>query len=79
MVINDYYEKSKEKIIGSIENRDEEDFNSINLNFDELYLTKEEFLVLNSEIKNIISKYKEKREKIDIYHMFSICAKGEIK
>ena len=45
----------------------------------ELYLTKEEFLVLNSEIKNIISKYKEKREKTDIYHMFSICAKGEIK
>lgn len=79
MVINDYYEKSKEKIIGSIENRDEEDFKSINLNFDELYLTKEEFLVLNSEIKNIISKYKEKREKTDIYHMFSICAKGEIK
>ena len=79
MVINDYYEKSKEKIISSIENRDEEDFNSINLNFDELYLTKEEFLVLNSEIKNIISKYKEKREKTDIYHMFSICAKGEIK
>lgn len=63
MVINDYYEKSKEKIISSIENRDEEDFNSINLNFDELYLTKEEFLVLNSEIKNIISKYKEKRKK----------------
>ena len=59
--------------------RDEEDFKSINLNFDELYLTKEEFLVLNSEIKNIISKYKEKREKTDIYHMFSICAKGEIK
>lgn len=79
MVINDYYEKSKEKIIGSIENIDEEDFNSINLNFDELYLTKEEFLVLNSEIKNIISKYKEKRKKTDIYHMFSICAKGEIK
>lgn len=79
MVINDYYEKSKEKIISSIENRDEEDFNSINLNFDELYLTKEEFLVLNSEIKNIISKYKEKRKKTDIYHMFSICAKGEIK
>lgn len=78
MVINDYYEKSKEKIISSIQKRDEEDFNS-NLNFDELYLRKEEFLVLNSEIKNIISKYKEKREKTDIYHMFSICAKGEIK
>ena len=89
MVINDYYEKSKEKIIGSIENRDEEDLKSMNneieiegmgkIKFDELYLTKEEFLVLNSEIKNIISKYKEKREKTDIYHMFSICAKGEIK
>lgn len=78
MVINDYYEKSKEKIISSIQKRDEEDFNS-NLNFDELYLRKEEFLVLNSEIKNIISKYKEKREKTDIYHMFSICAKGKIK
>ena len=78
MVINDYYEKSKEKIISSIQKRDEEDFNS-NLNFDEVYLRKEEFLVLNSEIKNIISKYKEKREKTDIYHMFSICAKGEIK
>lgn len=78
MVINDYYEKSKEKIISSIQKRDEEDFNS-NLNFDEVYLRKEEFLVLNSEIKNIISKYKEKREKTDIYHMFSICAKGKIK
>lgn len=78
MVINDYYEKSKEKIISSIQKRDEEDFNS-NLNFDELYLRKEEFLVLNSEIKNIISKYKEKREKTDIYHMVSICAKGKIK
>ena len=78
MVINDYYEKSKEKIISSIQKRDEEDFNS-NLNFDEVYLRKEEFLVLNSEIKNIISKYKEKREETDIYHMFSICAKGKIK
>ncbi|MDO4535615.1 MAG: helix-turn-helix domain-containing protein [Clostridium perfringens] len=73
MVINDYYEKSKEKAIKSIEKSDEDDFNSISLNFDELYLTKEEFLVLNNELKNIISKYKEKKGASEKYHIFSIC------
>ncbi len=77
MVVNDYYEKSKEKTIKSIEERREDNFNNINLNFDELYLTKKEFSVLNNEIKSIISKYKEKKEESNVYHIFSICAMEE--
>ncbi len=75
MVISDYYEKSKEKTIKSIEKRSEENFNNISLNFDELYLTKEEFLVLNNEIKTIINKYKEKKltQKNIIYFQFVLC------
>lgn len=77
MVISDYYEKSREKTIKSIEKRSEDNFNNINLNFDELYLTKEEFLVLNNEIKSIINKYKEKKEESNVYHIFSICSMEE--
>ena len=76
-IVTDYYDKSKEKTISFISDKvdkgKEED--SIMLTFKDIYVTEEEFSVLNDEIKEVIKKYEKKHEGKIPCHMFSVCLK----
>lgn len=80
-IVTDYYDKSKEKIIATISNKantDNEE-NSMMLNFRDIYLTEDEFVELNYQIKDLLKKYEKKEEGKIPCHIFSVCLKQENK
>ncbi len=58
-LVNDYYEKSKEKSIEALVERIDkgEEHKSLSIVYRDIYVTEEEFGELNSEIIKLVSKY----------------------
>lgn len=78
-IVTDYYDKSKEKIITTISNKTNtnNEENSIMLNFRDIYITEDEFVELNYQIKDLLKKYEKKQEGKIPCHIFSVCLKQE--
>lgn len=77
-LVNDYYEKSKEKSIEALVERIDkgEEHKSLSIVYRDIYVTEEEFGELNSAIIKLVSKYDTKGPGKLSCHVFSAMARS---
>ncbi|WP_300348053.1 helix-turn-helix domain-containing protein [Clostridium sp.] len=77
-ILSEYYDTSKEQTIKIISDKvdDGNAESSIGFNYKNIYLSDEEFVEFNKEIRDIVRKYEKKEEGKTPCHVFSVCLKN---